>query len=95
MWDAFRLFSDKVAVQLMTKTGEGRLSTSNIGHLNPPSMIALANGLNKTYYSINIKTYTTSLENEMLLNIYKPQWTQGIKLENSQSLSQSNCEKLK
>merc|ERR1711933_295431 len=46
--DAFRLINP----QLMMMGQEPRQTTSNIGHLNKPSIQALIHGLNRHYYSI-------------------------------------------
>ena len=48
--DAFRSISPQLIMQGL----EPRQTTSNIGHINKPSIIALAHGLNKHYYSIAI-----------------------------------------
>lgn len=48
--DAFRLISP----QTMMLGQEPRQMTSNVGHLNKPSIQALVHGLNRHYYSIAI-----------------------------------------
>ena len=48
--DAFRLISP----QTMMLGQEPRQTTSNLGHLNKPSIQALIHGLNRHYYSIAI-----------------------------------------
>ena len=61
---------------------EPRQTTSNIGHLEKPSiqvenelysviLKALYHGLNKHYYSIAINYRKNELEQKMLLNLYK------------------------
>lgn len=50
MIDAFRLISP----QTMMLGQEPRQTTSNLGHLNKPSIQALIHGLNRHYYSIAI-----------------------------------------
>mmetsp|Transcript_8905 Transcript_8905/g.7871 ORF Transcript_8905/g.7871 Transcript_8905/m.7871 type:complete len:142 (-) Transcript_8905:68-493(-) len=60
---------------------EPRQTTSNIGHLEKPSLQALYHGLNKHYYSININYRKNELEQKMLLNLYKKKWNEGLKLE--------------
>ncbi|KAG7662195.1 RPN11 [[Candida] subhashii] len=59
---------------------EPRQSTSNVGHLNKPSIQALIHGLNRHYYSLNIDYHKTSYETNMLLNLHKKNWQSGLKL---------------
>ncbi|KAJ2006697.1 multicatalytic endopeptidase [Coemansia thaxteri] len=74
--DAFRLIESTVAV-----TGvEPRQSTSNIGQLHKPSIQALIHGLNRHYYSIAIDYRKNELEEKMLLNLHKKQWSHGMTL---------------
>jgi 26S proteasome regulatory subunit N11 len=61
---------------------EPRQTTSNIGHLNKPSIQALIHGLNRHYYSIAINYRKNELEEKMLLNLHKKDWTDGLTLEN-------------
>jgi len=55
---------------MMMKT-EPRQTTSNIGLIQRPALVALAHGLNKYYYSIVINYRKNILEQKMLLNLYK------------------------
>jgi 26S proteasome regulatory subunit N11 len=61
---------------------EPRQTTSNIGHLNKPSIQALIHGLNRHYYSIAINYRKNELEEKMLLNLHKKNWTHGLTLDN-------------
>lgn len=56
--DAFRLISK----QSMIMQQEPRQTTSNQGHLQKPGLEALLRGLNRYYYSINIKFKCNELE---------------------------------
>ncbi|KMP04669.1 26S proteasome non-ATPase regulatory subunit 14 [Coccidioides immitis RMSCC 2394] len=56
--DAFRL----IAPQTLVMGQEPRQTTSNLGHLNKPSIQALIHGLNRHYYSIAINYRKTGLE---------------------------------
>eukprot|EP00439_Symbiodinium_sp_Y106_P043603 s966_g5.t1 len=56
------------------KGKEPRQTTSNIGHLNKPSITALIHGLNRHYYSIAINYRKNDLEQKMLLNLGKKKW---------------------
>ncbi|KAG7105545.1 26S proteasome regulatory subunit rpn11 like protein [Verticillium longisporum] len=60
--DAFRLINP----QSLMLGQEPRQSTSNLGHLNKPSIQALIHGLNRHYYSIGINYRKTALEENML-----------------------------
>jgi len=74
--DAFRLINPQTVI-----TGrEPRQTTSNIGHINKPSIQALIHGLNRHYYSIAVNYRKTELEQSMLMNLHKRNWTEGLKL---------------
>jgi 26S proteasome regulatory subunit N11 len=47
-----------------------------------PYRQALIHGLNRHYYSIGINFRKTELEQAMLLNLHKTNWTEGLKLQN-------------
>jgi len=72
--DAFRLINP----QTVMMGQEPRQTTSNIGHLNKPSIQALIHGLNRHYYSIAINYRKNELEQKMLLNLHKKSWTEGL-----------------
>ncbi|KAI8887086.1 26S proteasome non-ATPase regulatory subunit 14 [Backusella circina FSU 941] len=76
--DAFRTINP----QTMMLGQEPRQTTSNIGHLNKPSIQALIHGLNRHYYSIGINYRKNELEEKMLLNLHKKDWTDGLTLDN-------------
>jgi 26S proteasome regulatory subunit N11 len=76
--DAFRLINP----QTIMLGQEPRQTTSNLGHLNKPSIAALIHGLNRHYYSINIGYRKNELEEKMLLNLDKPRWSDGLKVRN-------------
>eukprot|EP01114_Cavostelium_apophysatum_P003017 TRINITY_DN1272_c0_g1_i1.p1 TRINITY_DN1272_c0_g1~~TRINITY_DN1272_c0_g1_i1.p1 ORF type:complete len:312 (-),score=63.65 TRINITY_DN1272_c0_g1_i1:57-992(-) len=76
--DAFRLINP----QLLMLGQEPRQTTSNLGHMNKPSIQALIHGLNRHYYSIAINYRKNELEQKMLLNLHKKKWTEGLLLEN-------------
>jgi 26S proteasome regulatory subunit N11 len=73
--DAFRL----IPQQSMIMQQEPRQTTSNQGHLQKPGLEALLRGLNRYYYSINIKFKCNELEQTMLQNLYKNSWIAGLK----------------
>ena len=72
--DCFRLINP----QLMMLGQEPRQTTSNIGHLHKPSIQALIHGLNRHYYSIVIDYRKNELEEQMLMNLNKHNWTAGL-----------------
>ncbi|KAH8174557.1 JAB1/Mov34/MPN/PAD-1 ubiquitin protease domain-containing protein [Sarocladium implicatum] len=75
--DAFRLINP----QLLMMGQEPRQSTSNLGHLNKPSIQALIHGLNRHYYSIGIDYRKTALEENMLMNLHKHPWTEALEMD--------------
>jgi 26S proteasome regulatory subunit N11 len=76
--DAFRTINP----QTIALNQEPRQTTSNIGHLQKPSIQALIHGLNRHYYSIPIAYRTHDLEQKMLLNLNKQSWMESLHLEN-------------
>lgn len=86
--DAFRLINP----QLMMMGQEPRQTTSNLGFLNKPSIQALIHNLNRHYYSINISYFKNELDQQMLLNVHKKQWTDGLRIEPFDDHSKKNEE---
>lgn len=84
--DAFRLIDAGSAAAGI----EPRQSTSNIGQLHKPSIQALIHGLNRHYYSIAIDYRKNELEEKMLLNLHKKQWSHGMTLNSFNSHCSSN-----
>jgi len=89
--DAFRLINP----QMMMLGQDPRQTTSNLGHLNKPSIQALIHGLNRHYYSIAINYRKNQLEEKMLLNLHKKTWTAGLVLEDFESHATGNEKVLK
>lgn len=75
--DAFRTIDSST----LMRGNEPRQSTSNVGHLNKPSIQALIHGLNRLYYSLNIDYHKTLHETNMLMNLHKTSWQSGLKVE--------------
>ncbi|KOS17857.1 26S proteasome regulatory subunit rpn11 [Escovopsis weberi] len=88
--DAFRLINP----QLLMLGQEPRQSTSNLGHLNKPSIQALIHGLNRHYYSIGINYRKTALEENMLMNLHKHVWTEALDMDDFRAEGQKNKERL-
>uniref|UniRef100_A0A8C2QUP3 26S proteasome non-ATPase regulatory subunit 14 n=1 Tax=Capra hircus TaxID=9925 RepID=A0A8C2QUP3_CAPHI len=75
--DAFRLIN----ANMMVLGHEPRQTTSNLGHLNKPSIQALIHGLNRHYSSITINYWENELEQKMLLHLHKKSWMEGLPLQ--------------
>ncbi|KAI9692439.1 MAG: multicatalytic endopeptidase [Bathelium mastoideum] len=89
--DAFRLINP----QTLMLGQEPRQTTSNLGHLNKPSIQALIHGLNRHYYSIGINYRKTGLEENMLMNLHKHVWTEALQMPDFASEGERNKERLK
>ncbi|VDM33410.1 unnamed protein product [Hydatigera taeniaeformis] len=75
--DAFRLINPNMVIA----NQEPRQTTSNLGHLNKPSIQALIHGLNRHYYSLPINYRKNKREQTMLMNLDKRTWQEGLTLE--------------
>jgi len=73
--DAFR----NIDPQVMMMGVEPRQTTSNIGHIQKPALVAIAHGLNKYYYSIALNYRKNEFEQKMLMNLNKVNWGQALK----------------
>lgn len=84
--DAFRLINP----QMIMWGQEPRQTTSNLGHLNKPSIQALIHGLNRHYYSIGINYRKNDLEQQMLLKLHQKKWKDGLLLKKFDEHTQDN-----
>ena len=73
---------------------EPRQTTSNIGFMTPPSMVAKLRGLDKHYYSIAINYRKNEGEQKMLCNLNKQSWANSLKLDDYTDQHKSNVETL-
>ncbi|KCV73050.1 26S proteasome non-ATPase regulatory subunit 14 [Fonticula alba] len=89
--DAFRL----IAQASIMLGSEPRQTTSNLGHLQKPSIQALIHGLNRNYYSLPIQYRKNPLEEKMLLNLHKRTWTAGLQVANFDEHAEANVDSLK
>jgi len=89
--DAFRLINP----QTLMMGHEPRQTTSNLGHLNKPSIQALIHGLNRHYYSIGINYRKTGLEENMLMNLHKHVWTEALQMDDFRTEGDRNKDRLK
>merc|ERR1712127_739479 len=69
---------------------EPRQTTSNVGHIQKPSIQAIIHGLNRHYYSIPINFRKNKLEQQMLLNLHKKNWSDGLRLADYEKQSCEN-----
>lgn len=74
---------------------EPRQTTSNLGHLNKPSIQALIHGLNRHYYSIAITYRKSGLEENMLMNLHKHVWTEALEMNDFREAGEHNAERMK
>jgi len=89
--DAFRTINP----QTIMAGQEARQTTSNVGHLNKPSIQALIHNLNRQYYSINIDYRKSEAEQGMLMNLHKKGWTEGLRLEDFEKHKEGNEQAVK
>lgn len=89
--DCFRLINP----QAMMLGKEPRQTTSNVGHLKKPTIQALIHGLNRHYYSMVLDYRKNELEEQMLMNLHKKAWTDGLKTTRYEDHMKSNEKVLK
>ena len=65
-------------------------TTSNVGHLKKPSIQALIHGLNRHYYSMVIDYRKNELEEQMLTNLYKKTWAEGLRTKRFEDHAKAN-----
>ncbi|KAJ3445980.1 26s proteasome non-atpase regulatory subunit 14 [Anaeramoeba flamelloides] len=88
--DAFRL----IPQQAFSFGKAPRQTTSHLGDLQPPSMVALVHGLNRYYYSMPINYRKNEFEQKMLLNLEKKSWIDGLNITSFENHSKKNSETL-
>jgi len=89
--DCFR----SINPQMIMLGQEPRQTTSNLGHLNKPSIQALIHGLNRHYYSIALSYRKNDLEQQMLSNLHKKNWMEGLKVDDYETHAKENDETVK
>lgn len=60
---------------------EPRQTTSNVGHLQKPTITALVHGLNRHYYSLVISYRKGEAEQRMLTNFNKANWAEALRVK--------------
>mmetsp|Transcript_3670 Transcript_3670/g.3803 ORF Transcript_3670/g.3803 Transcript_3670/m.3803 type:complete len:311 (-) Transcript_3670:94-1026(-) len=73
--DSFRLIGQ---AQMMSLPAEPRQTTSNVGYLKKPTIQARIHGLDRHYYSLVVDFRKNDLEEQMLQNLHKKDWTTGL-----------------
>eukprot|EP01091_Cochliopodium_minus_P017094 TRINITY_DN65_c0_g1_i1.p1 TRINITY_DN65_c0_g1~~TRINITY_DN65_c0_g1_i1.p1 ORF type:complete len:309 (-),score=80.06 TRINITY_DN65_c0_g1_i1:53-979(-) len=86
--DAFR----NIKPEVLMLGQQPRQTTSNIGHLQKPSIQALMHGLDRNYYSMPINYRKNELELKMLMNLHKKSWTSGLTISKYETQSKDNTE---
>ena len=81
--DAFRMIPNQNPMMMMMSSAatEPRQTTSNIGFLKKPTIQARIHGLDRYYYSIVIDWRKNELEEQMLMNLHKIDWSTGLKVQ--------------
>merc|ERR1711871_951832 len=65
------------------------------GHLKQPNIQALIHGLNRHYYSMVIGYRKNELEEQMLMNLHKKRWTEGLETKRSEDVAGENARVLR
>ena len=94
--DAFRMIAGQNSFMAMSAT-EPRQTTSNIGFLKKPTIQARIHGLDRHYYSLVIDWRKNDLEEQMLMNLNKKDWSTGLLLqrfEDHQKTAEKSLEKI-
>lgn len=80
--DAFRMIAGQNNMMMMAAAPtEPRQTTSNVGFLKKPTIQARIHGLDRHYYSLVIDWRKNDLEEQMLMNLNKKDWTTGLHLQ--------------
>jgi 26S proteasome regulatory subunit N11 len=91
--DAFRMIAGHGMMMMAMPQSEPRQTTSNIGFLKKPTIQARIHGLDRHYYSLVIDWRKNDLEEQMLMNLHKKDWTAGLLLQNYETFH-NNIENL-
>jgi len=85
--DAFRMMPGSGMMMMMPPPPgtEARQTTSNVGFLKKPSIQARIHGLDRYYYSLVIDWRKNDLEEQMLMNLHKKEWSSGLEVQNYES----------
>jgi 26S proteasome regulatory subunit N11 len=86
--DAFRLIPNQQQMMMMQTPTEPRQTTSNIGFLKKPTIQARIHGLDRYYYSLVIDWRKNDLEEQILQNLNKKDWTSGLLIQRYEDYTQ-------
>lgn len=78
--DAFRMIQGQNQMMMPVAPTEPRQTTSNVGFLKKPTIQARIHGLDRHYYSLVIDWRKNDLEEQMLMNLHKKDWTYGLQI---------------
>jgi 26S proteasome regulatory subunit N11 len=99
--DAFRLFPQEMMMAMMMGGmgggNEPRQTTSNVGFLKKPTIQARIHGLDRMYYSLVVDWRKNDVEEQMLMNLHKKNWSTGLvlpKIEDHQASTLSLLDKM-
>ena len=94
--DAFRMIANQGGMMMMMMApSEPRQTTSNVGFLKKATIQARIHGLDRHYYSLVIDWRKNDLEEQMLMNLHKKDWTTGLlirKFEDQQKQTEDMLE---
>ena len=68
---------------------EARQTTSNVGFLKKPTIQARIHGLDRHYYSLVIDWRKNDLEEQMLMNLHRKDWSNGLIIKKFEEQKQS------
>jgi 26S proteasome regulatory subunit N11 len=95
--DAFRMIAGQNNMMMLSLPTEPRQTTSNIGFLKKPTIQARIHGLDRHYYSLVIDWRKNDLEEQMLMNLHKKDWSSGLhirKFEDHRKQTESMLESM-
>jgi len=79
--DAFRLIPNAGMPMFGLSQTEPRQTTSNVGFLKKPTIQARIHGLDRLYYALVIDWRKNELEEQMLMNLHRKDWSSGLVLQ--------------
>ena len=68
---------------------EARQTTSNVGFLKKPTIQARIHGLDRHYYYLVIDWRKNDLEEQMLMNLHRKDWSNGLIIKKFEEQKQS------
>lgn len=91
--DAFRMIPMQDPMMMLGLGGgnsEARQTTSNIGFLKKPTIQARIHGLDRYYYSLVIDWRKNDVEEQMLMNLHKKSWNDGLQVKTFEGYQKSS-----